>query len=124
MNILIEAAQIQRRITELAAQIEAEQWQAFEQMFHKAHEESLAWRFKPESEAEIAHVVKYFPELQFSTAKGVTARLDYEKVHVSDWEEPVRFASVTGCRRRRCAWRSPSRCCSATPTRPRSAWPS
>jgi Zn-dependent protease with chaperone function len=81
-----------------AAEIEAEQWKAFEDMFHKAHQENLAWRFKPEGEAEIKHVMKYFPEIQFSTAKGLTATLDYQKVRVSDWDAPIPFASIASCR--------------------------
>jgi len=81
-----------------ASEIEAAQWKAFEDKFHKAHQETLAWRFKPEGETEVAHVIKYFPALQFSTSKGITATLDHDKVNVSDWEAPVTFASITGCR--------------------------
>lgn len=81
-----------------ATEIEAEQWKAFEDMFHKAHQENLAWRFIPVGEKEIQHVRKHFPELQFSTAKGLTATLDYEKVRVSDWDAPVTFASIASCR--------------------------
>ncbi|NOS71211.1 MAG: M48 family metalloprotease [Verrucomicrobia bacterium] len=81
-----------------AAEIEAEQWKAFEDMFHKVHQENLAWRFKPEGETEINHVMKYFPEVQFSTAKGLTATLNYEKVRVSEWDAPVTFASIASCR--------------------------
>ncbi len=82
-----------------AAEIEAEQWKAFEEMFHKAHRESLAWRFKPEGEVETQHVIKYFPAMLFSTRKGLTANLDYEKVQASEWEAPVLFSTITGCRR-------------------------
>ena len=81
-----------------AAVIEAEQWKAFEEAFHKAHEESLAWRFKPEGETEIKHVVKYFPELQFNNGSGARATIDYEKLVLSDWDSPVLFATVIGCR--------------------------
>ena len=81
-----------------AAGIEAEQWQTFENRFHQAHQQNLAWRFKPEGEAEISHVKKFFPDLRFSTAKGLTATLDYEKVSVSDWDAPILFTSIAGCR--------------------------
>jgi hypothetical protein len=81
-----------------AEAIEAEQWKAFEERLHKAHNLYLAWHFKPEGEAEIAHVVKHFPEVQFATKKGLTATLDYEKVRVSDWDAPVFFSTVTSCR--------------------------
>lgn len=82
---------------ESAAEVEAAQWKEFEGNFHKAHEESLAWRFKPEGEAEVAHVAKFFPETGFSSPKGVTATIDYEKVNVSDWEAPITFASMGEC---------------------------
>lgn len=81
-----------------AAEIEAEQWKSFEDEFHKAHQETLAWRFKPEGETETKHVAKFFPELQFSTKKGVTATLDHEKLNVSEWDAPIPFARVAACK--------------------------
>ncbi len=81
-----------------AEAIEAEQWKAFEESFHKAHQQTLAWRYKPEGETEISHVTKYFPELQFSNNKGITATLDYEKLRLSDWGAPVLFSTITRCR--------------------------
>jgi Zn-dependent protease with chaperone function len=81
-----------------AATLEAEQWKAFEDQFHKAHQQSLAWRFKPEGETEIKHVVKFFPEVQFTGSKGITAILDYEKLRLSDWDSAILFSTVTGCR--------------------------
>lgn len=81
-----------------AASIEAEQWKAFEDLFHKAHRQTLAWRFEPLGEAEIKHVVEFFPEKVFINAKGLTATLDYEKVRVSDWEEPLPFSKMVKCR--------------------------
>jgi len=82
-----------------AATIEAEQWKEFEESFHKAHQQTLAWRFKPEGEAEIAHVMKYFPEIQFATAKGIQATLDYEKIRDSDWDSPILFSAILRCRK-------------------------
>ena len=81
-----------------AAEIEAEQWKAFEEKFHKAHQEDLAWRYKPDGEAETQYVMKYFPRIQFSSAKGITATLDHDKVQLSDWDSPIRFASIITCR--------------------------
>ena len=83
-----------------AATIEAEQWKEFEDSLHKAHQQALAWRFKPEGEAEIQHVVKHFPALQFRTAKGITATMDYEKLQLSDWDAPVLFSTITRCRKK------------------------
>ena len=81
-----------------AAAIEAEQWKAFEESFHQAHQRSLAWRFKPEGEAEIRHVAKYFPEIQFRGAKGLIATMDFEKLLLSDWDSPLFFSAITHCR--------------------------
>ncbi|HTG44727.1 MAG TPA: M48 family metallopeptidase, partial [Verrucomicrobiae bacterium] len=52
-----------------AAEIEAEQWKAFEESFHKAHQEKLAWTFKGETATEISHVTKFFPEVNFTSSK-------------------------------------------------------
>lgn len=81
-----------------AAEIEAGQWKEFEDRFHKAHQETLAWRFKPEGETETAHVAKFFPALQFTTTKGIAVTLDHQKVNFSDWDAPVAFADIAGCR--------------------------
>jgi Zn-dependent protease with chaperone function len=83
---------------ENAAEIEETQWKEFEDAFHKAHQEKLAWTFKPEGEAETKHVIKFFPQLQFQTDKGIVATLDHEKLNISDWETPVLFSTVTSCR--------------------------
>ncbi|MGZ4964553.1 MAG: M48 family metallopeptidase [Limisphaerales bacterium] len=84
---------------ENAAIIEAEQWKQFEDRFHKAHEESLAWRFKPEGEKEIEHVTKYFPAIEFKTAKGATIVFTYENITASEWGTPIAYASISKCRR-------------------------
>jgi Zn-dependent protease with chaperone function len=81
-----------------AAAIEAEQWKAFEESFHQAHQESLAYRFKPEGDAEIRHVRKYFPEVEFRNSKGLTATLDYQKLFLSDGNCSIPFATISGCR--------------------------
>jgi len=83
---------------ENAGTIEAEQWKAFEELFHKAHQETLAWRFKPQGDQEIQHVVKYFPELQFQGPAASTATLDYDKVSVSQWETAVPYSAILRCR--------------------------
>jgi Zn-dependent protease with chaperone function len=80
-----------------ASAIEAEEWKSFEDRMHKAHQESLAYRFKPEGDAEIQHVVKYFPEVQFTSSKGETATIDYEKIALSQWEGPLLFSQIEGC---------------------------
>jgi Zn-dependent protease with chaperone function len=83
---------------ENAAEIEAAQWKEFEEGFQKAHQEDLAWRFKPEGDVEIRHVIQFFPELEFRTDKGLVATLDYEKLRLSDWDSPVYFTTILSCR--------------------------
>ncbi|HEY3391997.1 MAG TPA: M48 family metallopeptidase, partial [Lacipirellulaceae bacterium] len=53
-----------------AQEIEHEQWQAFENEFRQYHEETLAYRFFPETEEERAIVAKAFPQVFF---QGLTA---------------------------------------------------
>ncbi len=83
---------------ESAAAIEAEQWRDFEQAFHQAHEESLAYRFKPEGDAEIRHVTKFFPPVEFRDSKGQTATLDYARLLLSDGGCSIPFSAIASCR--------------------------
>jgi Zn-dependent protease with chaperone function len=53
-----------------AADIEARLWAAFEQDFAQAHEQSLAFRYEPADEQELALVLKYFPPVRFALKKG------------------------------------------------------
>jgi hypothetical protein len=50
--------------------IEARLWAAFEAAFAQAHEESLAFRYEPADEQELALVLKYFPPVPFALKKG------------------------------------------------------
>jgi hypothetical protein len=80
-----------------AEAIEAEEWKSLEDRMQKAHQELLAYRFKPEGEAEIQHVTKFFPQVQFITSKGETATLDFEKIALSEWESPLLFSQIASC---------------------------
>ncbi len=81
-----------------AAAIETEQWKDFEQAFQQAHEESLAYRFKPEGDAEIRHVAKHFPPVEFRGSKGQTATLDYAGLVLSEGGCSIPFSAITSCR--------------------------
>jgi Zn-dependent protease with chaperone function len=50
--------------------IEGRLWAAFEAAFAQAHEESLAFRYEPADEEELALVLKYFPPVSFALKKG------------------------------------------------------
>lgn len=54
----------------VANQIEQQLWQKYEQDFSSRHEESLAWRYRPEGEEETALVLKYFPDVSFRLKDG------------------------------------------------------
>lgn len=84
-------------VIESAAELEGEQWREFEQAFHKFHEQTLAWRFLPTGPEETAHVAKFFPELRFEGKKGATAAMDFEKLHLSDWDAPLHFETISNC---------------------------
>ena len=76
-----------------AAKLEREQWHAFEEAFRDIHEESLAYRYLPSNPEEQAHVEKIFPPISFE-ATGPTLTLDFEKIQLSDWDEPVIYKQI------------------------------
>ncbi len=49
--------------------IEQRQWQVFEQQFSQVHEENLAYRYEPSTDAERALVERYFPPVRFPMKK-------------------------------------------------------
>jgi Zn-dependent protease with chaperone function len=77
-----------------AEQMETEQWRQYEERFRAFHEQSLPYRFLPESAEECEIVVKAFPPIGFSGSQGVLT-LDYEKMGFDKWPEPVRYAEIT-----------------------------
>lgn len=60
-----------------APRIEARLWAAYESRFRASHEESLAWRYLPETDAEREHVLRFFPEQVFPVKQGGAVRLTY-----------------------------------------------
>ena len=79
-----------------AEQIERQQWEQFEERFRKFHEETLAYRFLPETEEERAIVMKSFPELTFVGKKG-SLILDCETVRYTVWPDKVAYFEITNC---------------------------
>jgi Zn-dependent protease with chaperone function len=79
-----------------SAEIEARMWQAYEERFSAAHEESLAWRLTPTGDEERAIVEKHFPAQTLSTKKSdATLDVDFARVSFSEWEAPVSYSAVT-----------------------------
>ena len=84
-----------------AEQIEQRMWQAYEDRFSAAHEESLAWRYRPDSREERAIVEKYFPSQKRVTKKGdATLVIDFEQISFSDWDAPVSYDQIKSCEMR------------------------
>lgn len=81
---------------ENAAEIEQEQWQAFEDRFRKYHEQTLAYRFYPETDEEREIVANAFPEVTIA-GKKETFVLTYDGIHLTGWDAPIRYAEITKC---------------------------
>ncbi|MCA9016080.1 MAG: M48 family metallopeptidase [Planctomycetaceae bacterium] len=82
---------------ESAEQLEGEQWQEYEERFRAYHEETLPYRFLPETENELAIVVKAFPEVQLEGKEGLLT-IDHESIRFPAWESPVRFSDIQECK--------------------------
>lgn len=74
-------------------QVERQQWDQFEARFREFHEQTLPYRFLPETDEERAIVVAAFPEVAFSGKSGSLA-IDHEKMHHSAWPGPLRLAEI------------------------------
>ena len=79
-----------------AERIEAALWQAYEQRFRAAHEESLAYRYLPSTPDERAHVERFFPAQSIAgkDAKPALA-IDCMALHHGAWPAPITWASIT-----------------------------
>jgi Zn-dependent protease with chaperone function len=74
--------------------IEKAQWQQYEDRFRQAHEQSLPYRFLPETAEELAVVVNAFPPVTFDGKDGPLT-LDHEAMAFAKWPDPVRYAEIT-----------------------------
>ncbi len=79
-----------------AVEIERRQWNDFEDRFRAFHEQTLAYRFLPESDEERAIVVKSFPELVIEGKKGSLV-LDCKTLRYTAWKGSLAFAEITNC---------------------------
>jgi Zn-dependent protease with chaperone function len=76
-----------------AEQIERQQWSEFEERFRAIHEETLAYRFLPETDEEREIVVKAFPELTIDGKKGSLV-LNHESIKYTDWPQSIHFGLI------------------------------
>lgn len=79
-----------------AAELESAQWQEYEERFRAYHEETLPYRFLPETEDELAIVVKAFPEVQLEGSEGLLT-IDHAGLKFAAWEAPIRFSDIQEC---------------------------
>ncbi len=79
-----------------AAELEQQMWQAFEQRFREAHEQSLPYRLLPETPEEQVLVEAAVPALSFEGQQG-TLTMDFEKVHHAPWPDPLFFREFIRC---------------------------
>jgi Zn-dependent protease with chaperone function len=79
-----------------AQEIEREQWDEFENRFRQFHEETLAYRFLPETDEERDIVVKSFPQV-FHDGLGGTLTLSCESMQFTGWPAPIPYREITQC---------------------------
>ncbi|MDC8014976.1 M48 family metallopeptidase [Tahibacter soli] len=74
--------------------MEREQWQAFEREFAQAHEETLAYRYEPQTDEERALVLRYFPPERFALKKDETIVVTYAGLELPGHREPLDWDRV------------------------------
>ena len=84
------------RIIPNAEELERQQWQTYEDRFRQYHEQSLPYRFLPSTPEEQAIVERAFPQISFEGKEG-TFTFDFEKIHYSTWNMPIRFSELVSC---------------------------
>jgi Zn-dependent protease with chaperone function len=79
-----------------AAQIERQQWSQLETKFREFHEQTLAYRFLPETDEERAIVVKAFPEMTIEGKKGSLV-FDCDTIRYTVWPGSLAYSEITNC---------------------------
>lgn len=79
-----------------AQELEQQQWHDYEERFRQFHEQTLPYRFLPETDAEREIVVKAFPEVSFEGKEGLL-EIDYEKVAYDPWHDPIYYREIINC---------------------------
>lgn len=75
--------------------IEQRLWHTFEQQFSQAHEETLAYRYEPANETELALVLRYFPPVRFALAKDRAVTVTYAGLELPEQSEILGWDRVT-----------------------------
>lgn len=75
--------------------IEGRLWSAFDEAFAAHHERSLAYRYQPANDAELAVVLKYFPTHVLPLRKEAKVEISYAGLRFSATGELIPWGSVT-----------------------------
>jgi hypothetical protein len=78
----------------MAHRLEREQWDTYEHRFRTAHDQVLAYRYLPETDAERAHVVRLFPPVSYESLKGAELLMDCERLGLKEWDRLIPFSNI------------------------------
>jgi hypothetical protein len=70
-------------------------WTEQQRALQTFHSQDLAWRLIPSNEEEMAIVMEHFPHADFRSKEGAVATLDFDRIHVADWPEPIFFKDIS-----------------------------
>ena len=79
-----------------AADVEKKQWDDYEQQFREYHEQTLCYRYLPNTSREQEIVLKYFPEVSFASKDGDYV-IDMFGLRGGKLKEPVLWSNVDNC---------------------------
>jgi Zn-dependent protease with chaperone function len=77
-----------------ADEIEQRMWGEFENRFRSFHEQTLAYRFLPETDEEREIVAKAFPQMTVDGKDG-SLILDHESINFTAWSQAIHFGEIT-----------------------------
>lgn len=71
-------------------------WDTYEARFKQVHEQELAYRYRPDTPEEEAHVLRFFPDVTFD-GSGVEVTLTYAEVRIHG-EDPLPYGQIVDAR--------------------------
>ena len=77
-----------------APALEHRLWTERQTLLQNIHDRNLAWRLLPESEEQMAQVLKHFPHAVFRKKDGSEATLDFDRLRLPAWEAPIFFRDI------------------------------
>jgi len=77
-----------------ATEIEQSLWDTYERRFAVMHERSLAYRYEPGNHAELAIVLKYFPQVTFQLKNGSALHINYAGLDLPEQKTSIAWDKV------------------------------